>query len=105
MPESVLLTGATGLLGNAIARLLVAENRRVRALVRDPGKAKSVVPAECELVKGDVTDRASVDAAADGCEVLYHASGLPEQWLKDPGEFDRVNVEGTRNMISAAKRV
>lgn len=101
--SSVLLTGATGLLGNAIAKLLVAEGRRVRALVRNPQKAKAVVPADCELVTGDVTDAASVRAAAQGCEVIYHASGLPEQWLADEDEFHRVNVEGTRNLVAAAK--
>jgi dihydroflavonol-4-reductase len=105
MPDQVLLTGATGLLGNAIARLLVSEGRQVRALVRDTAKAAAVVPPPCELVAGDVTDAASVLAAAQGCNVVYHASGLPEQWLRDPREFDRVNVDGTRNVVAAARAV
>lgn len=105
MSCEVLLTGATGLLGNAIARLLVAEGRSVRALVRTPQRAASVVPAACELVAGDVTDARSVMAASDGCEVIYHAAGLPEQWLADPAQFDRVNVAGTRNVVAAALAV
>ncbi|MFN2377021.1 MAG: NAD-dependent epimerase/dehydratase family protein [Candidatus Binatia bacterium] len=105
MSCEVLLTGATGLLGNAIARLLVAEGRRVRALVRNPQRAASVVPAACELAVGDVTDAASVLAASSGCEVIYHAAGLPEQWLADPSGFDRVNVGGTRNVVAAAVAV
>lgn len=105
MPDQVLLTGATGLLGNAIARLLVSEGRSVRALVRNPSKAAAVVPAACELVAGDVTDAASVLSAARGCDVIYHASGLPEQWLRDAREFDRVNVDGTRNVVTAARTV
>src|SRR5688572_3913613 len=105
MPNQVLLTGATGLLGNAIARLLVSEGRSVRALVRNPSKAAAVVPAACELVAGDVTDAASVLSAARGCDVIYHASGLPEQWLRDEREFDRVNVDGTRNVVTAARTV
>src|SRR5512139_1026227 len=104
MPH-VLLTGATGLLGNAVARQLVSEGRCVRALVRTPDRAREIVPRECELVAGDVTDAASVLAAARGCDVIYHASGLPEQWLRDPREFDRVNVDGTRNLVSAARAV
>ncbi|HEY2775196.1 MAG TPA: NAD-dependent epimerase/dehydratase family protein [Candidatus Binatia bacterium] len=99
----VLLTGATGLLGNAIARLLVADGRTVRALVRSPARAWAVVPEACELVAGDVTDASSVLEATRGCSVVYHASGLPEQWLADEREFDRVNVDGTRNIIAAAK--
>lgn len=105
MSNDVFLTGATGLLGNAIARLLVSEGRRVRALVRNPTKAANGVPAECELIPGDVTDRPSVIEAAKGCSVIYHASGLPEQWLPDANEFDRVNVDGTRNVVAAAEAV
>jgi len=104
MTGDVLLTGATGLLGNAIARVLLSEGRRVRALVRNTSKAAAVVPAACELVAGDVTDAASVAAAAEGCGVVYHAAGLPEQWLRDVREFERVNVEGTRNVVAAAAR-
>jgi dihydroflavonol-4-reductase len=100
-----LLTGATGLLGNAIARLLVSEGRSVRALVRNPAKAEGVVPKGCHLVAGDVTDASSVAEAMRGCDVVYHASGLPEQWLPDEAEFDRVNAGGTRNMVSAAEQL
>ncbi|MBI5504312.1 MAG: NAD-dependent epimerase/dehydratase family protein [Deltaproteobacteria bacterium] len=101
MPE-VLLTGATGLLGNAIARALVEQQRSVRALVRSPHKAASLVPSQCELVPGDVTDRASVTAAMRDCRVVVHAAGLPEQWLADDATFERVNVGGTRNIVEAA---
>lgn len=104
MSNDVLLTGATGLLGNAIARLLVAKGRHVRALVRNSQKAALVVPKDCELRTGDVTDAASVLAAAEGCSVIYHAAGLPEQWLADPAEFQRVNVDGTRHVLAAAKK-
>lgn len=100
--STVLLTGATGLLGNAIARALVAGGRSVRALVRDPGKASAIVPRPCELAKGDITDAASVRRALRGVEVVYHAAGLPEQWLPDADTFRRVNVDGTRNLVSAA---
>lgn len=103
MADTVLLTGATGLLGNAIARLLLGEGRPVRALVRNPSRAAAIVPTGCELVAGDVTDAASVMSAAKGCRVVYHAAGLPEQWLADPREFERVNVDGTRNVVAAAE--
>lgn len=98
----VLVTGATGNVGNAIARALVAEGREVFALVRDPSRARPVLPDACALVTGDVTDPASVRNAMDGVEVVYHAAGLPEQWLADPATFERINVGGTRNMVEAA---
>jgi dihydroflavonol-4-reductase len=100
--SKVLLTGATGLLGNAIARALVADGRAVRALVRSPDKAATVVPRGCELVPGDVTDAESLAVAFRGCSVIYHAAGLPEQWLAAESTFDRVNTGGTRNLVRAA---
>ena len=102
MNGRTLLTGATGTVGHAIARALLAEGRAVRALVRDVERARELVPDRVELVAGDVTDAASVRRAVEGCDVVYHASGLPEQWLPDPGTFRRVNYEGTRHVLEAA---
>ncbi len=101
--DRVLVTGATGLVGNNIARELLRQGRRVRALVRSPQRAARVLPSQVELVPGDVTDRAAVDRALAGCAVVYHAAGPPEQWLRDPSTFDRVHVDGTRNLLAAAR--
>ncbi|HMR04931.1 MAG TPA: NAD-dependent epimerase/dehydratase family protein [Polyangiaceae bacterium] len=100
---TTLVTGATGLVGNAIVRSLIARKRSVRVLARSVDKAKSVVPEGVEVVAGDVTDPASLRRAFAGAEVAYHAAGLPEQWLPDPRSFDRVNVAGTENVIEAAR--
>lgn len=102
MSGRTLLTGATGTVGHAIARALLAEGRAVRALVRDVERARELVPDRVELVGGDVTDAPSVRRAVAGCDVVYHASGLPEQWLPDPATFRRVNYEGTRHVLEAA---
>jgi dihydroflavonol-4-reductase len=53
-------------------------------------------------VFGDVTDAASLRAALEGCDTVYHAAGIPEQWRKDVSDFTRVNVDGTRNVVEAA---
>ncbi|HET8755209.1 MAG TPA: NAD-dependent epimerase/dehydratase family protein [Solirubrobacteraceae bacterium] len=98
---TVLITGATGQVGNAIARRLADEDVEVRALVRSPSRAQ-VLPVRVQSVLGDVTDAASVRAALDGVATVYHSAGIPEQWRKDTGEFARVNVEGTRNVVEAA---
>src|SRR2546421_10702826 len=92
-----LVTGATGKVGHATARTLLAEGHEVRALVRDPARAADVVPQGAELVRGDVTDPASVARAAEGREVVFNAMGLPEQWLAGPGAFQRVNDRRTRS--------
>lgn len=98
----VLLTGGTGMLGNHLARELIADGRSVRALVRSPERARRVLPESCELVEGDVTQPATIERALADCDVVYHAAGLPEQWLRDEQTFQRVNVEGTRNLVDAA---
>jgi nucleoside-diphosphate-sugar epimerase len=98
---TVLITGATGQVGNAIARRLAGDGVAVRALVRSPERAR-VLPAGVEPVFGDVTDAPSLRAALDGAATVYHAAGIPEQWRRDVGEFTRVNVDGTRNVVEAA---
>ncbi len=98
---TVLITGATGQVGNAIARRLADDGVEVRALVRSPERAQ-VLPAGVQPVFGDVTDAPSVRAALEGSATVYHAAGIPEQWRRDVDEFARVNVEGTRNVVEAA---
>jgi nucleoside-diphosphate-sugar epimerase len=98
-----LVTGATGKVGHAVASALAARGDEVRALVRDPARAAAVLPPDVEAVRGDVTDPASVAAAVAGCEVVFNAMGLPEQWLRDESTFDRVNAEGTRAVAQAAR--
>jgi dihydroflavonol-4-reductase len=98
---TVLITGATGQVGNAIARRLAGDGVEVRALVRSPERAR-VLPEGVQPVFGDVTDPESLRAALDGAATVYHAAGIPEQWRRDVDEFARVNVEGTRNVVEAA---
>lgn len=100
--SNVLLTGGTGLVGSSVARELVGEGRRVRALVRSLERGRAILPSECDLIQGDVTDVESLRKAIRGCSVVYHVAGLPEHWLPDPSEFRRVNVGGTRNMIEVS---
>ena len=102
MSGRVLLTGGTGIVGGAVAAELVRRGRAVRALVRSLERGRVLLPTGCELVEGDVTDAASVRRAVDGCTVVYHTAGLPEQWLADPSTFARVNVGGTRLVAEAA---
>jgi dihydroflavonol-4-reductase len=98
---TVLITGATGQVGHAIARRLAADGEDVRALVRSPERAR-VLPDGVEAVFGDVTDPPSLRAALDGAATVYHSAGIPEQWRRGVGEFARVNVDGTRNVVEAA---
>jgi len=100
----VLVTGATGKLGNAIASALLERGEEVRALVRDPDRAAEVLPTGIEPVRGDVTDCDSLEAAVQGCELVFNSMGLPEQWVRDEGIFERVNAIGSGDLARAAKR-
>jgi nucleoside-diphosphate-sugar epimerase len=100
--DKALVTGATGLVGFNLVQALLNEGREVRALVRSVERGRQVLPAGTEPVQGDITDPASVRDAVRGCSAVYHAAGLPEQWLPDRDTFRRVNVQGTQNMIEAA---
>jgi dihydroflavonol-4-reductase len=100
--ERTLVTGATGLVGYNILQALLGRRRSVRALVRTLDKGKMLLPEACDLVQSDVTDAAAVRRETEGCAVVYHPAGLPEQWLPDPAGFDQVNAGGTRNAVQAA---
>src|SRR3954447_23420456 len=100
----VLVTGATGKVGHAIAEALLRRGEQVRVLVRDPNRAAGILPAGAESVRGDATDTPSLAAAVEGCELVFNAMGMPEQWVKDEGIFDRVNAQGSGALARAAKR-
>lgn len=98
----VLVTGATGKIGNPVACALGRAGHEVRVLVRDPGRAASLLSPDFELVRGDVTDPGTLGPAVEGCEVVFNAMGLPEKWLADETLFERVNAQGSANLARAA---
>jgi nucleoside-diphosphate-sugar epimerase len=104
MSSPVLVTGATGLVGFGIARLLASQGRKVRALVRDAERARRMLGPGIETCTGDVTLPDTLDAAVRGTSLVFHAAGIPEQWQKDETVFDRVNRGGTANLVRAALR-
>jgi len=104
MNDLVLVTGATGHVGNTLVRELVARKMAVRALVL-PGEdtsALSSLPVEC--VAGDVLDSASLDPAFAGVDCVYHLAGIISIMPGLDALMRRVNVEGTRNVLAAARR-
>ena len=102
MDKATLVTGGTGLVGYHIIASLLKRNRKVKALVRSVEKGKKILPRDVELIEGDITSKESLVTAFKNCNVVYHAAGFPEQWMKDPDIFYQVNVKGTQNMIEVA---
>ena len=103
--DTTLVTGATGLVGYHIVQSLLQRGRRIRVLVRSIDKGRALLPEACELVQGDITDQVAVQRAMEGCSVVYHAAGIPEQWLPDPARFHNVNVGGTVALMEAMRDV
>jgi dihydroflavonol-4-reductase len=97
-----LVSGATGKVGHSIARALLERGDEVHVLVRNPGRASSQLPPGVQAIRGDVTEPATVEQAAAGCELVFNAMGLPEQWFADPDIFERVNARGTETVVRAA---
>jgi len=100
MSEPAFVTGGSGFIGGRLVERLVDEGRDVRALARSDDAAERVAALGAEPVRGDIGDRASVAAAATGCDVAYHLAAQLGEW--GPWEdFERGNVEGTRNALAA----
>jgi farnesol dehydrogenase len=99
----VLVVGSTGFLGKSVARRLARAGHALRLLARS-GSNLEGLPTDAEIVRGDVTDPASLDRAADGCDAIVHMAAMVKMWTPDRAVFDRVNVGGLQNVLAAAER-
>jgi dihydroflavonol-4-reductase len=99
-----LVTGATGFVGAAVARALLGERWQVRVLARRGSDRRNLQNLDVEVSEGDLGDIGSLERAAQGCDGLFHVAADYRLGARDPAELYRVNVEGTRNVLSAAQR-
>ena len=99
-----LVTGATGFVGAAVARALLREQWQVRVLARRGSDRRNLKGLDVEVSEGDLTDVDSLQRAAQGCDGLFHVAADYRLGARDPAELYRANVEGTRNVLSAAHR-
>ena len=99
-----LVTGATGFVGAAVARALVSAGWQVRALVREGSDRSNLRGLPLELAVGDLQDAASLDAALPKCGALFHVAADYRLGARDFEELYRTNVEGTHNLLIAARR-
>jgi len=99
-----LVTGGAGFVGGALVRRLLERGEEVRALVRKSSDLRNLEGLSVEVINGDLRDRDSLRQAMKGCRRLYHVAACYKFWLPDPKEIYEVNVEGTKNLLEAAKR-
>ncbi len=100
--ESVLVTGATGLAGANVCRLLLERGDTVRALARSGADTGALVDLGVEIVTGDITDASAVRRAADGAAAAIHCAALLGGANQDMAAFKEVNADGTRHVLDAA---
>ncbi len=101
--DRVLITGASGFLGSALAKVFRENGFRVRVMVRR-GSPRGNLSAPDEVVTGDLRDPASLPPALSGMRYLVHAAADYRLWAPDPQDLIRTNLDGTRALMAAALR-
>lgn len=97
------MTGATGFVGGALVSALRSDGHDVHALVRNPAKASKLQQAGVRLVVGDLDDTATLVRTATGTDGIFHVAGWFKVGVRDRSDAERVNVGGTRVVLSAAR--
>ncbi|HET7370680.1 MAG TPA: hopanoid-associated sugar epimerase [Gammaproteobacteria bacterium] len=104
MTDTVLVTGATGFVGSAVARRLLEHGYQVRALVRESSRLDNLRGLDVELMVGDLRAPDSLERALKGCDGMFHIAADYRLWARRPHEIYASNLRGSRNAILAAAR-
>lgn len=98
-----LVTGATGFVGGAVARHLLASGHSVRALIRAGHDPSKIAAMGMEPTAGDLLDKASLERAVAGMDGVFHVAAIYRFWTRNRNDVFEANVGGTRSLIEAAK--
>jgi dihydroflavonol-4-reductase len=101
---TTLVTGATGFVGSAVARVLAARGHSLRLLSRPSSDRRNLIGLEAEVVTGDLTDPESLVRAAAGCRYVVHVAADYRIWVPNPDAMLRANVDGAVAMMRAAAK-
>ena len=103
MPDPILVTGATGFVGSAVARAFAGRGLDVRVLARPGSDRRNLAGFPNTIIEGDLTDPASLARAVAGCRYLAHVAADYRIWVPDPAVMHRANVTGTTALMAAAR--
>lgn len=103
MSDTAFVTGGTGFVGANLVRLLLDKGLRVRALVREGADLSNLKGLDVKLVQGSLSDRETLEKACAGAEFAFHVAADYRIWAPDPKPMYEANVQGTVNLIEAAK--
>jgi dihydroflavonol-4-reductase len=98
----ILITGATGFVGSAVATKLKAAGHSLRAFVRPNSDRRNILDMQMEIAEGSLQDEASILRAVRGCKALFHVAADYRLWVPNPKEMYQVNVVGTGLLMEAA---
>ncbi len=105
MPDThplTFVTGATGFVGSAVARLLIAQGHHLRVLTRPNNDRRNLKGLDVEVIEGDLLKPASYRDALKGCRNLFHVAADYRIWVPDAAAMNRINIDGTRALMLAA---
>jgi dihydroflavonol-4-reductase len=100
----ILITGASGFVGAAVAKRLVQAGHNVRALVRPTSPRSNLAGLRLEIAEGDLRDAGSLARAMKDVQYLFHVAADYRLWARNPQDIIATNVEGTRSLMTAAQR-
>jgi dihydroflavonol-4-reductase len=99
---TALVTGATGFIGSAVARALLARGETVRVLARAGGDRRNLEGLDIEIIEGDLRDEDARVRAVAGIKSLYHVAADYRLWVPDPAAMYATNVEATTDLLRRA---
>jgi len=102
--DSAFLTGGTGFVGASLARLLIKQGFKVKALARKGSDRRNLDGLDVEIVEGGLTDKSAIEAGVKGCRYAFHVAADYRIWIPNPDDMYAANVAGTENVLRAAAK-